>query len=196
MNILGLFSEFPPFHKSLETPNAANAVRTHLESMGSVTTALFGLPDVFITGSSVWRPALGIPQSPEADLDVMLIGNEDEARSRRAGIVGLLALTPTYDTGPSMPDDRDKATLAGIKYLAPDGRTVDIWGMADVHTALQQYPEHSHASSRMAWDCQHGCLVMYPNTAAVSASLLRDPRTDELPAAECSPLSHLLDDIS
>lgn len=146
--------------------NAANAVKAHLDSLGTVTAALYGLPNVFITGSNVYRPAMGLPVSPDADLDVMLIGDEETAASQCVGIALLVGLAHAVAaTGPSMTDNRDKATLAGLKYLAPDGRTVDIWGMADVHTALQQYPEHSHASSRMAWDCDRGCLVMYPNTA-------------------------------
>lgn len=83
-----------------------------------------------------------------------------------AGVFIKLSLADSsYPTAPSMTDDRDAATLPGRKYVAPSGRVVDIWGVERLHQALQQYPEHSHASSRLAWDCEHGCLVMFPNTA-------------------------------
>lgn len=155
----------PAIRVALTTPNPANAVATHLVSDLGLTP-LFGMAGVFITGSNVWRPALGLPTVADSDIDIMLVGDEADCEMRRDLAVGALSLVASsYPTAPSMTDDRDAAILPGRKYVAPSGRVVDIWGMEQVHSALQQYPEHSHASSRMAWDCEHGCLVMFPNTA-------------------------------
>jgi hypothetical protein len=172
----------PPLRVALTTPNPANAVVTHLVSDLQLTP-LFGMAGVFITGSNVWRPALGLPTVIDSDVDIMLIGTSADALVELCvSVIEKLSLADSsYPTAPSMTDDRDAAILPGRKYVAPSGRVVDIWGMERLHQALQQYPEHSHASSRMAWDCEHGCLIMFPNTAHTSQPLLPETAFDPVP---------------
>lgn len=152
----------PTRKASRSEPNSGNAVLDRLVEL--LADVLFGMPNVFITGSNVWRPALGIPM-PEVtpDLDIILTGGDQE--QLREVVKKALNITELLvPTGPSMTEARDTATLEGFKYLTKTGLVVDIWGMADIHRALQQYPQHSHAHARMAWDCEHGALLMYPNT--------------------------------
>lgn len=147
---------------SLAALNSGNAVRSRLVELSA--EALFGMPCVFITGSNIWRPALGITM-PEVtpDLDIILTGGDQE--QLREVVKKALDITELLvPTGPSMTEARYMATLEGFKYLTKTGLVVDIWGMANIYRALQQYPQHSHAHARMAWDCEHEVLLMYPNT--------------------------------
>lgn len=167
MNLEAIRSDARPLvRNSLTKPNPANTVVNHLVSDLKLAP-LFGMAGVFITGSNVWRPALGLPTVADSDIDIMVVDTPtDTVDELRDAIIEKLSLADSsYPTAPSMTDDRDAAILPGRKYVAPSGRVVDIWGMERLHQALQQYPEHSHASSRMAWDCEHGCLIMFPNTA-------------------------------
>lgn len=150
---------------ALTTANTANVVKEHLESLG--LGVLFGKAGVYVTGSRVWKLANGLTPAALADVDIILIGDEEQTSLLRVNVIEALNLSAgLVATGPSMTEDRELATLPGIKYLTQSGLTVDIWGMANIHKALQGYPEHSHASSRMAWDCENGCLLMYPNSQA------------------------------
>lgn len=180
MNLEAIRSDGPVIKTALTTPNPANTVVTHLVDTLKLTP-LFDMAGVFITGSNVWRPALGLPTVADSDIDIMVVDTPtDTVDELRDAIIEKLTLADSsYPTAPSMTYDQDAAILPGRKYVRPDGRVVDIWGMKRLHQALQQYPEHSHASSRMAWDCEHGCLIIFPNTAC-KGEPLRDPKTDQL----------------
>lgn len=159
----------PAIKVALTTPNMANAVLQHLMSLEVAPLVQLRLPGTYIAGSNVHRPAQGLPVDASADVDIIVEGDETLAFVRGLDVIDRLHLVSSgFDTFPSMLESRDQATMPGVKYLTVGGKTVDLWGMADVHRALMQFPEHSHASSRIAWDCQNGCLIMYPNTQAAT----------------------------
>ncbi len=159
---------------SLTLENPVNKVLRHLRYLGLAPLLgmpevfVAGMPGVFVVGSQVWtwvypdRLPLDL-----ADVDIIITGTKESILATRQTIVSLLGLSDLgILTAPSMSDDKDAAVVPGKKY-GMGLSVVDIWGMADIDKALQQFPEHKHASSRVAFDCQRGCLIVYPNTAAV-----------------------------
>jgi hypothetical protein len=158
--------ESSPKKVALTYENVANRVKRHVIAAG--LEPLFGMPGVFVTGSRVWKTVLMEPQAEDADVDIMVADHKlstvDETRD---DIVERLHLADSsFLTSPSMSEGRVRAIMPGKKYIHPNGLVVDIWGMEEVHRALQEYPEDTHASARMAWDCEHSCLLVYPNTLA------------------------------
>jgi hypothetical protein len=164
--ILGQLSKVGSSGKvSLTKPNTANKVLDYVQEAGF--GKLLGMPGVFFTGSTVWRWAYGMEPNLVTDVDLLLV--EDTSSTvweTRDEVVKALGLKLLGDAAPSMSDGRERAIMPGQKYVAPNGRVVDIWGMAELHTALTEYPEESHASARMAFSAEYGALLMYPNTRA------------------------------
>lgn len=168
MNFTELFAAMGPRPKvALTWRNPGNVVLDRIIALS--LDALSGQPGVFITGSQVWKPVYGLEVAVDADIDIIVTGDEVLAQERVRSVVRVLELEDTgILTGPSLEKDREATTVAGAKYSTPAGGTVDIWGMSDIHSALRQYPKESYASAKMAWDCEHGCLLVYPNDLAVS----------------------------
>lgn len=153
---------------SLHLPNAANAVANHLATLpiGSLT----GLRGVYITGSNVWKPVFGLEPDADSDIDIMVTENRnDTVYEQRDAVRRVLGITepPIADDTGSMIMDRPSSQMPGLKYQLPGGRVVDIFGVTTVVEGLADYPAESHGSARVAWSCEHGCLVMLPNPTAV-----------------------------
>ncbi len=146
-------------------PNLANLIEAHLRVVLPEAT---GVDGIWVTGSNVWRFVYGDMPEPGSDIDV--IAELQTWTSPRQELKDRLKIVSSAPTAPSTVSRPD---LNGAKHLLEDGRTIDIWenntgvtGIAGVVLMLREYPEHSHAHCRAAYNPSSGMLLVLPNTKA------------------------------
>lgn len=149
---------------SRDTPNAAN-VREWLE-LGEQFPELVD-PDVWITGSRVWRRMLGEPIPEGADLDVFATTTVAYDRVcnalRRRGAIAT--------DRPA--ENRSHARGVGMHFDPPplaDGSTgirLDVWyETGDVFAQLAIFPTDGYAHCRAAYNIKRRALVVLANENA------------------------------
>jgi hypothetical protein len=155
---------------SRTTPNAANLVAAHLRA---TCPDLCDVPDLWFSGSNVWKALYGETPDPDADIDVFMLqaprdpADFDEypfsAGWRLCQQLGI-PCDDTLESGVTTGRDEDLYAM-GMKALYK-GRKLDIWeGASTVRATLENYPTRTHAHCRAAFSFTEG-LVVLPNEAA------------------------------
>lgn len=163
---------------ALTTPNVANVIAAHLRA---VAPDLVVIPNIWFSGSNVWKHLYGETPSPSSDLDVFFIS----AYRKRDGLLSLMSnvvfgdyedprVSLLTDLGVPVADAEFTMTKTGreldkysqgCKFLFK-GRKVDCWqGHDSVAATLNDYPGASHGHCRAAFSFTDG-LVVLPNEQA------------------------------
>lgn len=152
---------------ALTSPNVANIIAAHIRA---VAPDLVGIPNIWFSGSNVWKHLYGETPDADADIDVFFLkacskelgGYKDPCMYLRAE----LGLTSADAYWLNFKTCANKGSYArGCKFLH-NGRKVDCWqGKDSIAATLNDYPKASHAHCRAAFSFTDG-LVVLPNEAS------------------------------
>jgi hypothetical protein len=153
-------------------PNLANDVAAHIRR---IAPELALVPNLWFSGSNVWRILYGETPADDADIDVFFAG--PHRLVTKQGILGdvreaadELVKTLGIQSGDSMHSPvrtgrNEDLYGVGIKALWR-GKKLDIWaGGETVAETLNNYPSRTHAHCRAAFSFTEG-LVVLPTEAA------------------------------
>lgn len=154
----------PPRKVSRTTPNMANTIADLKLEVGFPELID---PNIWITGSRVWRRVLGEWAEASADIDVFATTTE----AYDAVCNALLKRGATITERP--PENRSHARGVGCRIEPPPladgspGVAFDVWyETGDVFAQLAIFPSDGYAHCRSAYNVARGALVILRNELA------------------------------